>query len=50
MVDYEKKHKSLNCPICNKPLIISESHNQVACSDINCKFNNNIDIVNYCIK
>jgi hypothetical protein len=39
MTDYEKTHKDMNCPFCGEPLIVSESHNDVACPDNGCTFN-----------
>lgn len=37
---YSKVNKSMDCPYCGKPLVESESQNEVACSDSKCKFNN----------
>jgi hypothetical protein len=39
---YSQKYKSMDCPVCGKPLIESVVYDKVACQDFYCKFNMNI--------
>ena len=42
MTTYSKIHKSMDCPICGKELVESESQDKVACTDPECKFNEEV--------
>jgi DNA-directed RNA polymerase subunit M/transcription elongation factor TFIIS len=44
MTTYEMIHGNMECPFCGKILIEHEISDTVACRNINCRFNENVDI------
>lgn len=45
MTTYEMIHGNMECPFCGKILIEHELSDSVACRDANCRFNDEINIL-----